>query len=505
LIIWADSDHFMRVMDVEPADSGREVMVRSLLKAMEHPQGPLDPSRPQKIVVRDRETQLFLRGVLQDLDIKVEYARELPLIEAVWEGLQEMFKPTPPSIPSGQVEHLMRACYCLWHDAPWEQLWDHNIIAIDVNYGDIDTLYVSVMGQLGMEYGALFYRSQDSLRQFREAVVGQDSASEKMEATFLNQDCMFVNFEPVEDEELEQTDEAPFLSVVDMATTTGVSPVFGSIHPLEGMRPFLDEEEAIVMTVALEALHRFFQRHAHKFDRDEFPAVSGRYRIPIASSASEQLTIQVKTLPDLSEELEAFGNELEEEEESLLSTLLGGGIPMPLLRDDLIPEQAFFSLGMLPWPIVEKLRQSVQHHQSGFTTMSGEGLPVVMIQTSQPKVKKMIQTLKAAGGIKGLGFNPGEGEAGEPYDLGILKTEDNQLYLFGEYYEDEPVHIQAKRKWNKRCRKTKGWCGLVIARGLSGASRGNPQLEDFMALFEVKAFSERDFRLGVLTMMPRSF
>ena len=89
----------------------------------------------------------------------------------------------------------------------------------------------------------------------------------------------------------------------------------------------------------------------------------------------------------------------------------------------------------------------------------------------------MVQTLNSAGGVQGLGFNPGEGMIqGDRYDLGVLKTEDNQLHLFGEYQEDEPVHIQAKRKWNQRCKKTKGWCGLAITRGVSGASRGKPQL-----------------------------
>ena len=183
-IIWVDSVHVVRAMDIEPAESGREGMVRTLLKAMEYPQGPVEPSRPQKIVVSDRETQFFLRGVLQELDIKVDYAKTLPLIEEICEGLQAMVKPEHPPIPTDQAKQLMESAYQLWHNAPWELLGDHQIIAVTLNYGGMDTLYASILGFLGMEYGVLLYRSQDSLRQFRQQVLAQDTAPEDMEAVF---------------------------------------------------------------------------------------------------------------------------------------------------------------------------------------------------------------------------------------------------------------------------------------------------------------------------------
>ena len=252
-------------------DSGREAIVRTLLKAMEYPQGPVEPARPQKIVVSNRETQFFLRGALQDLDIKVDYAPTLPLIEEICEGLQAMLKPEPPPIPADQAQQLISTAYQIWHDAPWELLGDHHIISINLNYRGIDTLYVSVLGLLGMEYGLLLYRSQDSLRQFRQQVLVQDASPEDMEAVFLQQDCLFINFDSVE-EEFEPDAETPLMAPVDMATMTGVTPVFGSIHPLEGLRPFLDDEEAIVLTVTLEALHRFFSTACPKICTGSVPS-----------------------------------------------------------------------------------------------------------------------------------------------------------------------------------------------------------------------------------------
>ena len=68
---------------------------------------------------------------------------------------------------------------------------------------------------------------------------------------------------------------------------------------------------------------------------------------------------------------------------------------------------------------------------------------------------------------------------------------------------DDPVHVAARKKWDQRCKKTKGFCGLIIAKGLTGASRGNPQLNDMMALFETRSFSPKDLGLGILHLMPQ--
>jgi len=75
------------------------------------------------------------------------------------------------------------------------------------------------------------------------------------------------------------------------------------------------------------------------------------------------------------------------------------------------------------------------------------------------------------------------------------------MYLFGEFMDDDPVHQEARKKWNQRCKKTKGYCGVLIARGLMGASRGNPQLQDMMALFEARSLSHQDLGLGTLQRM----
>jgi hypothetical protein len=496
-ILWVDgSQGVVRAMDIVDAQLGSEVVVRTLLQAMEHPQGNTMPARPQKIVVRDRELQFFLRGVLQDLDITVDYAPELPLIQEIFRGLQEAVQDQPPPLPPEYADLLEEKASQIWQVAPWDYLADHQILAIELKQWDLDTLYVSIMGLLGMEYGILLYRSLESLRQFRQQVMGDGSLAD-MEAAFLKQDCLFLTYEPL-DEELTELEDLDLASL----PFEEIQPSFGNLHPLEGIRSFLYEEEAIALFTALDGLHRFFQRHHNKL-RKGFPALTSRLQIPLLATEGklgmpEQLSITVSTQPELAAELQAIADEADE------ADLLGFPPQVPLLNDDLIPEDAFFSLGAMPWEIVEKLRLLAKHYQPGSVTQGGDDFPIILIQTSQPKGKDLISALESQGGVKAICFNPGEDSfGGERYDLGIIQTQNNKMHLFGEFLESDPTHVKARKKWDNRCKQTKGWCGLVIARGLKGASRGNPQLRDMMAFYEVRSQTPSDLGLGTLQLMPR--
>lgn len=496
-ILWVDgSQGFVRSMDMVSPESGPEAIVRTLLRAMEHPHSPAQPARPQKIVVKDREIQFYLRGVLQNLDIAIEYVPDLPLIDEIFRGFQDVTSSKPPQLPPQYAEALLEKAYDIWRDAPWELLGDHQIIAIEINQWDIGTVYACILGMLGMDYGILLYRSLDSLRRFRQRAIANESI-EQLEEAFLGQDCLFVSYESAAD--LEDEDDADF-DLADLPWSA-IKPTFGNLHPLEGLRSFLYEEEALTVWVALEALHRFWRAYRKKLTGESLPAVSSRYRIPVpdgGESTSPTLNVKVSTQPDVETELLEMASAADAEDEDSEEN------SPPPLRDDLVPKNAFLSLGMVPWETVEHLRAGVECYQAAEVMAAGDGLPIVLIQTSQPKAKAMIQELKEAGGLKGIGFNPGEDPfEGIEYDLGILKTENGQLHLFGEFMENDPVHVAARKKWEQRCKKTKGYCGLVIAKGLTGASRGNPKLKDMMALFEVPWLSEKDLGIGTLQLVPQ--
>lgn len=497
-VLWVDgSQGAIRAMDVVPADAGPEAMVRILLQAMEFPQGSVPPARPQKIVVGDREAQFFLRGVLQQLDITIEYAPALPLVDEIFRGFEDVLKQHPPDLPPEYAEPLTQQAYEIWQVAPWDWLSDHQILSLTLDQWDIGTLYVSVLGMLGEEYGILMYRSLDSLKRFRQEALA-DTSLEQLEQAFLEQDCLFLSFEPQE-EILEASEQ------IDLAALppSEIQPSFGTLHPLEGLRPFLHEEEAATVLVTLNALHRFFSQHQPGQAIEAFPALSNHYRIPNPTdpAGKKQVSIKIDTMPALAEELFELGEG--EEMPSLDEALDLLAKAAPVVRDDLIPKNSFFSLGAIPWQTVEVLRLGAPTHQPGEATPKGDGLPIVLIQTTRPKAKAVIQELQAAGGLRGLGFNPGQDPIShDRYDLGILQTQDNHLHLFGEFDDADPVHQNARKKWDHRCQKTKGWCGLIVAGGLTGAARGNPQVKDMLALYEVQSLSQQDFGLGILQLVP---
>jgi hypothetical protein len=269
------------------------------------------------------------------------------------------------------------------------------------------------------------------------------------------------------------------------------------------MRPFIYDEEAIALYMALEALHRFFRASYRQLAGDKFPEISKRYRIPLPAETEGKSTASVKvsTLPDLAAELLEMAES--DEDDDFEDDFEDDEMEVPL-RDDLVPKDSFLSLGMMPWESMEVLRSGVDCYQSKDVTVTGEGMPVVLIQTTRPKAKALIEQIQAAGGLKGICFNPGEDPfEGDRYDLGILQTEDSSLYLFGEFPEADPTHVAARKKWDQRCKKIKGYCGLIIARGLTGASRGNPQPNDMMALFEARSLSSQELGLGMLQLMPQ--
>jgi len=486
-IIWVDgSEGTVRAMEMVSSDIGMEAMVRTLIRAIETPQSYGQPSRPRRIIVRDREIHFFLRGILQELDITIEHVTELPLIDSLFDNLQQSQNQRPRWLPESYETPLRQTAQQIWHHAPWEKLTDSEIITIDLVEENLDPLYVSVMGMLGSEYGILLYRSLDSLKNFRSQILQRES-TEELENLFLQQDCWFLNYDLGEENEEE----------VDNSDSGEIQPYFGSINPYEGIRPFLGEEEAQVIYVALQALQQFITEQESQLEQEQSQPIEQQYTIPLPETVDTtgNVTVKVSTNPELEEELmEGLESQAEDSESAEFSSPI---------REDLVPENSFLSIGMMPWDVLEQIQNNTkQYYQSMGAPAKGEGMPMILIQTTRPKAKEMIEQIKELGGLQGIGFSTGEDpESDTVYDLGLLQMGNGELYLFGEFQQDDTTHADARQKWNQRCQQTDQYCGLMIARGLKGASRGKPQMKDLMAFFEAQALSTEDLGLGVLQLM----
>jgi hypothetical protein len=97
-----------------------------------------------------------------------------------------------------------------------------------------------------------------------------------MQEAFLEQDCLFLNFELFDDEPFDdELQPASWLGVAPEA----VQPDFGSIHPLEGMRSQLADEEGATFLVAMEALAALFYPLPCQLEKPSSKAIKSSYKI----------------------------------------------------------------------------------------------------------------------------------------------------------------------------------------------------------------------------------
>lgn len=502
-ILWVDSlQGVVRGLSIVPSETGNEAIVRTLLQAIESPQGGVEPARPRKVVVCDREIQFFLRGALQDLDIPVEHAPSLPMIDEVFQKLQTPEMP-PSKLPKAFEQALLDKAALLWKAAPWDYLSEQEILAIELNHWEIETLYLSVLGLAGMEYGLLFYRDLASLRQFRYKLLNSAEFSDDMQQAFLEQNCLFINFNLPE-----EVIEMPLLGAARAARADLVEYDFGSLHPLEGLRSQLAEEEAASLVVVLEALHRFFKKHDIGVEDFALQPISSRFRIPNPVRAAtrpaeatdlaampENITVKISTVPEVSA---AF---LEE-------TLGAADSPdiVPLI-DDSVPEGALIMMGNYPDKDLTPLRQSDRIHYQRFldppdqTPDPKATWPLLTIQTTRPKANQLMKRIQQEGGVRSICFNPGSDPInGQLFQVGLLQTAQGYLHLFNEYEIDDADDSRSLQKWAKGSAKNHHCCACIIATGATGVHRGRPTPKEVVAFFEVSAKLPAELGLAPLVM-----
>jgi hypothetical protein len=496
-IIWVDSQQeAVRGWALVPSESGYEPIVRTLLQAIEHPQSSLPPARPQRIVVRDREIQFYLRGALQGLDIAIDYAPELPLIDRMFEAMQDSSDFATVSLPLRYQEAMVEKAMDMWELSPWNSLNEQQILAIDINQWDVDTLYVSMLGMGGVEYGLLLYRSLESLKQFRDRVLTGQQSTKQMREAFLEQDCLFLNFQFF-DEPVSPVSPPPgrWLSPAPDAVT----PEFGSIHPLEGLRNQLADEEGAVLLVAMEAIQRFFAKYRSQLEKALFPALQGKYRIANPENPQENryVSVTVKTLPTIAEELM-------QQAEDLWEGPADGMADMPILRDDYVPEGALIVLRPCKrdWLATLSNHASIHCQTDGELFVAGAAdLPTVLIQTSKPKAKTLVQHLRQAEGVQGVCFNPGNDPFNShAFQLGLLQTGDGELHLFAEYDTDSPPDRHILKLWEDWQEKSAGTCCVIVAGGVSGKAKGNPQAKDILGVFQARCCTPEALQLSPLLL-----
>jgi hypothetical protein len=495
-ILWVDGmAGSVRSIEMAASGEGSEAMVRSLLQAMEKPleadQGRNPPGRPRKIVVRDRELHFFLRGLLQGMEIEVEYQPELPVIDLLFEDIRDMMGFGGESgLSEVYGEPVMAVLKAIWALKPWTYLQDHDVIEVKLQGLDLDGVYLSVLGNLGMEHGLLLYRSLASLQRFRQRAIDAPDDISAMQTAFLEQDCLFVTYEPVDDEFDGEFDSFELLDWEDL------EPDVGSIHPLEGVRSALDEDESLTLLVALEGLVQFLKKRQRSLSK-AFTAFSDKIEVKTqgADGSIQRHPVVVASLAELSADLRAA------QSDRLGSDRSGAdraGLEPMRFGDDLIPEGAIVLLSKAP-PMAYAALQRAIGKSASFTYVPTGEMPILRIQTSKPKAQAIAAMIDRGGGPDCLAFL----DASNPFGLGstvilFLRLQDQSWQMVINYQAGE---MQVPRdRWLACIAENQGRCVLALYSGVSGKNRGQPTERELVMLYETRLLSMKDLGLSPLTL-----
>jgi hypothetical protein len=161
----------------------------------------------------------------------------------------------------------------------------------------------------------------------------------------------------------------------------------------------------------------------------------------------------------------------------------------------------------IPWAQVDFLRNTNIHHQladkplTAKSAQKGEGLAGLMIQTSRPKALDLIEQINGLGGIRALCFNPAEDILGNSCQLGLMVMGNDDLHLFGEF-DKKAISSDHHKRWKQRAKTTQGNICVIIAMGITGASRGNPAPHHILGYYEINLIDEKELGLGKLRAEP---
>lgn len=489
IVFWADStqQNIRSALPMTTASALDEI-VEAFLHGIESPPNGLDPSRPTKIVVRDQEIFSGLESIAKSLEITLELVSELPMIDRILEKFQE-FQNNPPSMISPIYGDLLLAsAQKVWETAPWVLLADHQILEVTLNQWGLGTVYISILGNLGLELSILAYRSLESLKEFRTFAIS-DRSLEVMEAAFLAQDCLFLNyeFEPLKNPGL--TRLIPF---------SRVEPSFGSLG--KEMRPFLTDDETIAFAVILEAIHRFVSQNRSCFFRGNFPELTRRHKIPVPeiTGLKSPIMVKVSTMPKLAQ---IFLSEMDEDlnlPDQAIETIL-----QQPLEHDFLPRGSVMMLTALSGQSIALLRSEVPHYQfvnDHLSTGDREvcNIPMMVIRTTAANARDLVKRIASVGGLFGIGFKTGSDLQGQPVKVAILKAMDGTLFYLNTFSDVQSSSQNNLTSWHRDLVNSSYRCGFVVSKGLRGKQVKPPALGDILGLYEFQWLSEEDLSVGEL-------
>ncbi|WP_218081124.1 DUF6930 domain-containing protein [Anthocerotibacter panamensis] len=450
------------------------LILEGLIEALLSPiQG--NPVRPRQLVVCRREYQFYLRGVLQNFDIQVEYRPQLPLMDEVLVFLAEQmgggrrFLPRiPDDLPEDQVlrpqdyarlRDLYQQTVALWRRAPWNYLAERPPLVITLNQWGIKTLQASILGATELQVGVVFYynRADCDNRTPHDDGIGLRSY-----------DALYLHFQP---------EEEVSLSLVELYQThhwpqpnQNTFVEVGRVVKGQGLRP-LGRTEVLIVQTALSALNLFLSKQGRRLREQPNQKTTYTCSVPHPQDGGKlPIWVEYEPLPVAPLELVPWSG---------------------LVRDDLFPEGMSVLYEVIPWSTVSMLEvvAGVSRPAPRDVPMGTLGFPVVMLALKTRAAQKVCQRLLDENFL-GVVFAQ-QIEGGEVVDFTMVTTQRGGGYLVLDM-EHEREHRAELQKFQQAQRLCQGGHGLVIIKDRRGSSF-DP--EDVVGIFTCNGVTDLDLQL----------
>lgn len=260
---------------------------------------------PGHLLINDEALAQAAQEIFAPLGVSVDYQQDLPVFEAAYQalskqlGASEHAEPFSWDQPLALLAPLYAAAAGFWRREPWSYLPDHPPLVITLGeqgpQPQVQTIYASILGGLGLATGVAFYYSLEAFERFvqrglemqannpaidqaiemlRQAGVPVDQIPPDEVRMVLSQ-LMGDAAQPAEQDVWNMAEEGLVCffnprdecdpTYLDWMAEHGLKPpsregVPTFLKTLPGQEPGepTDEREIKAMTVALEALNQFF-------------------------------------------------------------------------------------------------------------------------------------------------------------------------------------------------------------------------------------------------------
>lgn len=273
-----------------------QTLVQALRQAPPVTGQPRPPALPSQVILFDEELAKQVRPMLAPVNVTVTVAPPFKpfddLFTELFTLLQERCQGWPlPDVPDDILRPLISAAERLWRAKPWEYAFDYPSFALVPGNGNSRPLFASVLGAREEVFGLVLYTS---IEDYEAALVlgesslwpEEDESPEKSEAAAtdvlqaMRHRGFLVSFEPKSEVHTAYREQ---LAHGGWPRRLSVVPTFAAIGGGQEPSP-LDTQEAEDVTLAVEALVKFCQRHRKQIADEQFP-IRDRIEVSVAGKS----------------------------------------------------------------------------------------------------------------------------------------------------------------------------------------------------------------------------